>query len=57
MDRKTKDIIQPQNGKELISSLGILSEVPKVITEIAGRADRLAYGGKKRRKRRIRRVK
>lgn len=44
-DHTTKEIIKPQDGKELIGSLGLFSGIPSSASDLAGRLDRLAYGG------------
>jgi hypothetical protein len=37
-------MLQPQNSRELINSLGPLRSLPKFITDVAGVADRVIYG-------------
>lgn len=42
---KAKEVMEPQDGRALIDSLGALSNIPKTITDIAASTDRLINGG------------
>lgn len=42
VDQKTKNIIEPQDSKQLLQ--GPFQHIPKVITDIAGTADRVLHG-------------
>lgn len=44
LDGKTKSIVEPQDTKALIDSLGVLKDVPKKITDLAAYADHVAFG-------------
>lgn len=43
-DSKAAEILDPQDGKALIDSLGALQGVPKVVTDLASGIDRAVYG-------------
>jgi hypothetical protein len=43
-DERTKEVIEPQDAKALVDSLGVLSGVPLATTDLASRLDRLRYG-------------
>lgn len=43
-DKETQEIINPQDGKALIDSLGALKNVPKAITDLAAGLDTLVAG-------------
>lgn len=45
LNKATEEIVNPQDGKALLDTLGKLRNVPAAITDLAGRLDRLYEGG------------
>jgi hypothetical protein len=45
-NEKAREVLKPQDGKQLINSLGKYSNLPKIITDVAGASDRLINGGR-----------
>jgi hypothetical protein len=43
-DPKAIMMLKPQNSEELINSLGLLSSVPKKVTDLASQGDILIHG-------------
>lgn len=50
-DKQAHDVLKKQDAKQLVNSLGVLKNIPHLVTNIAGIADRGVYGDgiKKRR--------
>jgi|688.fasta_scaffold306918_3 hypothetical protein len=44
MDINSVKALQTQNSKELVNTLGVMREVPKFITNVAGATDRIIHG-------------